>query len=1133
MKKITLAILAIAFIAAFNSCKEEEEIQTPDDDNWEYFMKQYDENTPRTKGTFVMFGANTYYNTGLETRTAYSGDGEYSGSVLTKERIDWVSGDLIQIFCNQAQVAKNAEYRIDDNITENNVQSVATVSLNSAQGLKWNDVANYTFQGIYPPEGTINDTYPEVTNKSNGGYSGSSLEFTTIVPANQQYNAVTKAPDMRLAGMVATTKATTTDENGDVEKGNVSLVFYPIVTTLQFDLKNVSNNHIRIESIFLDIDEELNEGRKTVAGTYKVTVPDEATVLPGVTTPDKYKCNPSYSNFTYSTDKLSVSGIKQRLNKDSEETVRVVMFALPVVFTGAKLGITMRVDNGETDPEQWDLVTRRIALNDKSVEGKPYIVFQPTHKYNFKINIPNSTVFEVTPDHYGYDISGGPAPISVTSYTYNAVGDKIPVAWTATEYSIDGGEHWNAFGPTVLQRDQYGILPTMLEDWDIFSFTDVEGHSTQFVTPVNGTVSYNKPPYRKLKEAAPAKDVDLSTRDVNGNSTLMNTANCYMVHARGTYKFPIVYGNAIKNGATNTIAFNPTMDRSVKEIQDSITYSPYKKTDADGRWITLENEPYYSLTDDESREKYFGTTLSNEEKQQLFNVGWGNQGWTSEHKPVLWTLENNPAKNHFLSPFLNHAGQGIREPWLKDNVGVVPKSATLLWEDSKGLIKDVEIIGQEYVSFTVVSDKEQDQPLTLDEWNRLVEGNALIAVKDASGTILWSWHIWVTEIKEDQNINSTDSPSGDVYAGQTMASSFIGKKIVENSIPNVTDAKIAAYLGLCDLSVGPRKIQIKFVQEGTEATEVVTLTQERLFDVNAPFYQYGRKDPLKFQKGINGSDRWTFKDLFDDAGDQVSTSTFTTTPNNRDVVYIGITKPTDFCTNNGLDDKYYNLWAARLTRIGRWDAVRADKTKTIYDPCPAGYRVPSLADVAGWAGNNNSDGYHQNSGALPGNYRRGRVTTGWSETRPYAILDIDGESKNVYVPFLQGSAGGSLDSNPSSWRLQETASWVSTPVSISIVQSAFNDTDWETPIKYGKFDPGDHIRRTEIFYWYYYRRTAYSYGVRTRWDVADQSCYQIRFGDNAWMNESGANKNNAVNVFMVKETGNDTCSDVYQQETQN
>ena len=35
------------------------------------------------------------------------------------------------------------------------------------------------------------------------------------------------------------------------------------------------------------------------------------------------------------------------------------------------------------------------------------------------------------------------------------------------------------------------------------------------------------------------------------------------------------------------------------------------------------------------------------------------------------------------------------------------------------------------------------------------------------------------------------------------------------------------------------------------------------------------------------------------------------------------------------------------------------------------------------------------------------------------------------------------------------------------------------------------------------------------------------------MNESGGNRGNAVNVFMVKERANDTCSDEYHQETQN
>lgn len=50
--------------------------------------------------------------------------------------------------------------------------------------------------------------------------------------------------------------------------------------------------------------------------------------------------------------------------------------------------------------------------------------------------------------------------------------------------------------------------------------------------------------------------IDLSYVDVNGNSLeTQSTANCYVVHQRGLYKFPLVYGNAIKNGEDNQSAY--------------------------------------------------------------------------------------------------------------------------------------------------------------------------------------------------------------------------------------------------------------------------------------------------------------------------------------------------------------------------------------------------------------------------------------------------------------------------------------------------------------------------------------------------------------------------------------------------
>lgn len=1047
MKKITFAILAIAFIAAFNSCKEEEEIQTPDEDNWEYFMKQYDENTPHTPGTFVMFGANTYFKNGdEETRTQYSGVRVDDIEDITKkyERIDWVNGDELQIYYNQSSSEVNyAVYAINTH-TENERQSVATVTLVSEQGLKWGETGPHVFHGVYPALETIEDysteKYPKVVNGENA------FTFTSIVPSEQSYEV-----DMDLAGMVAKTTVPPTD------KGNVSLYFYPMVTTLQFNLTNVSKNDITIKSIYIDAP----ENHKKLSGTYSVTVSSDKPTISG--TQDVSIHNVDRQNT------ISVNNINQSLAKGSNNVVKVVMFALPVEFTDAKLAINMDIKETINGQVVTHNVTRKVALNEPVINDgsvvhdengkvvKQNIVFQPTHKYNFTIKIPDSTVFEVEEDK-DFDVPGGIAPITVTSYTYNANGDKTPLGWTATRYSIDGKEvgaedkQWFTFNESVLDTDDYGILPTMLQDWEVFSTVAAPVSSRSF----NATVSYNKPTYRKLKEAAPANDVDLSTVDVNGNpypgditSIPINTANCYMVHARGKYRFPMVYGNAIKNGVTNTIAFNPTMDRTAQEIADSIDFTP---------------------------------------GEGVINKGWGGV---------------NRVTSHFLSPFVNHAGNGIIDPWLKNN-GVNATQAQLIWQDAPGLITNVGLDG-DYVTFTVTNDM-----------SNLVEGNALIAVKEGAD-ILWSWHIWITEITDEDSINAPGDAFQHVYEGQTQASTIIGKKLVDNAIPGVTGAKIGAFVGFCDLSVGPRKIEIEFKQEETNETRTITLTQKGKFDGNAPIYQYGRKDPLQCHENLYEL-RAIDKPFYDIENNPVSMAIDKTGfDSGATMVANGIKRPNTFCANSVMDDKYFNLWAARLTRIGRYDALRADKTKTIYDPCPAGYRVPALADVAGWAGDN--------SGRLD---YEGRVNTS-NTAYNYVVLTI--EPNGVYVPIIAGKllntgkyGGWSNYGHTSAWNkpdryvwwMWETASWVSTPSAFSIVWTEFTDENGITHKK------NEHNAYSEDFYW------RYSDKCHTRWQVGSGECYQIRFHNKlVWMNEDGGSRANAVSTFMVKEKDTDTSSDEY------
>lgn len=48
---------------------------------------------------------------------------------------------------------------------------------------------------------------------------------------------------------------------------------------------------------------------------------------------------------------------------------------------------------------------------------------------------------------------------------------------------------------------------------------------------------------------------DLSMFDIYGNSISQTTANCYVVSKPGIYKFPLVFGNALKNGSVNSLSY--------------------------------------------------------------------------------------------------------------------------------------------------------------------------------------------------------------------------------------------------------------------------------------------------------------------------------------------------------------------------------------------------------------------------------------------------------------------------------------------------------------------------------------------------------------------------------------------------
>lgn len=124
-----------------------------------------------------------------------------------------------------------------------------------------------------------------------------------------------------------------------------------------------------------------------------------------------------------------------------------------------------------------------------------------------------------------------------------AVTQHVPAE--ITEYSTDGGTTWLPWTT--------GALPWFgIDNFQTVSPNPVVYPATAASIPAFHQSSQND----ILRAAAPVTDYDLSTF---GGTLSRSTANCYIVNGPGTYSLPLVYGNAIKDGATNQSAYTATV----------------------------------------------------------------------------------------------------------------------------------------------------------------------------------------------------------------------------------------------------------------------------------------------------------------------------------------------------------------------------------------------------------------------------------------------------------------------------------------------------------------------------------------------------------------------------------------------
>lgn len=322
---------------------------------------------------------------------------------------------------------------------------------------------------------------------------------------------------------------------------------------------------------------------------------------------------------------------------------------------------------------------------------------------------------------------------------------------------------------------------------------------------------------------------DLSLHNVQGATIARSTANSYVISAPGHYRIPLIYGNAIENGATNAYAY----------ISHAPTGTP--------------NEPYV------------------------------------------------------LRNFKDHAGANITDPWIEKTNGGANSGVNgveVVWADAADLVHSPSIThvgGEGFLDFEVIAADIQS-------------GNAVVAVKKG-GTTVWSWHLWFAPKDALDKIPVTNH-QGKVY---NFAKETLGWKPTQWS--GSTYDK-------------PRTVKVKVEQtvgnNGTKQDAVINITQNpgSVKKGATTLYQFGRKDAFP---GVATSDLKA-GGITENAGDNM---TIANNIQNPDKFYI---YGSSLWANYG----YYNLWSADNTVTGGYNRGNDNPVvKTVYDPCPVGFKMPA------------------------------------------------------------------------------------------------------------------------------------------------------------------------------------------------
>lgn len=573
--------------------------------------------------------------------------------------------------------------------------------------------------------------------------------------------------------------------------------FQTCVTLVEVDLQTDGVKTISLHG---------NNG-ETLAGTLRMTVPSADDKVP---------------------DPTIVNGLKEVSLSDNGKVLAKGKYYLAIAPQEFPKGLRIILKGDAFETEKLTSNTVTATRGKRLIAGALDLQTVPTDSgfsLTYDDGDQSGILYPGASKTFVYSYSG------INAFRYKLTSDLPDLS---IQYSLDGGA-WQATSGGRLAKDiaadgsLLNLLPT---------------------TCTGGTNANNERLQNAAERGTQASPIDLST-DNNSLFGLplsgVNTANCYVVQAPGWYSFPLVYGNAIKNGSANTQAYNP---------------------------------------------------------------GTSGKG---------------------LATFVGADGQAITSPYI-NNGSQKAVRARLEWQDVAGLVADeVSLVG---------SGNSADKIVFQVPKAFIREGNALISALAADGSVIWSWHIWVSGAASTDfapvtltNANNTDFPFMRINLGW----------VAPYATPLVYPGR-------------ETKVRVKQVTSGKEIVFTLLQTGASLPENelgNCPFYQWGRKDPFvavdgKLYPGETAGSVQGKKKTWYNASRRDTIGTRALQLGESLAAFIS--NPTVYNVDSKGDNKYSNLWHATRDAFVS-PATKAENSiptvKTIYDPCPVGACLPP---IGAWSG---------------------------------------------------------------------------------------------------------------------------------------------------------------------------------------